>query len=250
MTHTSPTAGASYQLEKTSNMYLNVKERFSRDIYEKLLKFNSKEIAVAEIGPGLGHFALETVKRGYDYIGFEPSDSLRTNLLEKNIKVIDAFTPPIPLSDGSCDLVYASMIMEHLADHKEASKLSLEIARVLKAGGRTCMVVPNYLTSKNFFFEMDYTHSFITTKRRMANLLRDAGLTVVDVQHIIGWFWVKSGLFHHILRHIINICMVPMHFGFTTWLFEYLGLSTFLWKIRKTLFESLIITAMKMPGEK
>lgn len=74
------------------------------------------------------------------------------------------------------------------------------------------MVVPNYLTCKEVFFEMDYTHSFITTKRRVRNLLRDNGLEVVDVQHLIGWFWVKSGFFHHILRRFINTIMVPLHF--------------------------------------
>ena len=241
----SNTLGASYQLEETSKIFLRLKEKFSRDLHEKLFSFLKKDDTVAEIGPGLGHFAFETTKRGLNFIGFEPSSSLREGLLKKNINIVDAFTPPIPMPDKKCDLVYASMILEHLPSHTDAAFFSSEIARVLKEGGVTCLVVPNYLTSKEFFFEMDYTHSFITTKRRVTNLLRDAGLQVVDVQHVIGWFWVKSNFFHHILRHAINTLMVPMHFGFTTWLFEYIGLSTLLWKIRKTFFESLIIIAQK-----
>jgi len=237
--------GASYQLEKTSNIYLKVKEKFSKDLLDKLFTFLKKGDVVAEVGPGLGHFALECNSRDLKYIGFEPSFSLRKELKKKGIEAVDAFIPPIPLEDKSCDLVYASMILEHLSSHVEASNLAVEISRVLKDGGHVCIVVPNYLTSKEFFFEMDYTHSFITTKRRVTNLLRDAGIKVTETQHVIGWFWVKSGFFHHVVRHFINMVMVPVHFGFTTWLFKYLGQETLLWKIRKTFFESLIIVAQK-----
>ena len=240
-----PNKGSVYALEKTTDTYLKVKSKFSKDIIDYLMSFLKDCNLVSEIGPGLGHFALECKKRGLNYIGFEPSLPLREKLLKKNINVVDAFVPPIPMEDKSCNLAYASMILEHLPTHIEASEFSLEIARVLKEGGHVCLVVPNYLTSKEFFFEMDYTHSFITTKRRVANLLRDAELQLVEVQHVIGWFWVKSGFFHHILRHLINTLMIPVHFGFTTWFFEYIGLETLLWKIRKTFFESLIIVAKK-----
>lgn len=237
--------GSVYELEKTTDTYLKVKSKFSKDIIDYLMFFLKDFNLVSEIGPGLGHFALECKNRGLNYIGFEPSLPLREELLKKNINVLDAFVPPIPLEDKSCDLVYGSMILEHLPSYIEASNFALEVARVLKDGGYVCLVVPNYTVSKEFFFEMDYTHSFITTKRRVTNLLRDAGLTVKEVQHVIGWFWVKSNFFHHIIRHFINIIMVPVHFGFTTWLFEYLGQGTLLWKIRKTFFESLIIVAQK-----
>ncbi|MDA3917536.1 MAG: class I SAM-dependent methyltransferase [Deltaproteobacteria bacterium] len=237
--------GNNYQLEKTSKFYLKNKTKFSKDLFSKIFTFLRKDDIIVEIGPGLGHFAKETRIHGLEYIGFEPSKVLREKLQKNNINVRDEFIPPIPLENDCCDLVYASMILEHLPTHTKASEFSLEIARVLKKGGHVCLIVPNYLTSKEFFFEMDYTHSFVTTKRRVTNLLRDAELQLVEVQHVIGWFWVKSGFFHHILRHLINTLMVPVHFGVTTWFFEYIGLETLLWKIRKTFFESLIIVAKK-----
>ena len=92
------------------------------------------------------------------------------------------------------------MILEHLPSHVDAANLVSEVARVLKDAGYICLVVPNYLTSKEFFFEMDYTHSFVTTKRRVTNLLRDADIKVIDIQHVIGWFWVKSGFFSSHLK--------------------------------------------------
>ena len=232
-------------LEKTSGMYLKIKSRYSKNMLNYLTSFQKKKTFI-EIGPGLGHFAMECINRKISYIGFEPSKILQKKLQQKNINVIDAFVPPIPLKDKSCDLVYASMILEHFPSYIEASNFALEVARVLKDGGCVCLVVPNYIVSKEFFFEMDYTHSFITTKRRVTNLLRDADIKVIDVQHVIGWFWVKSNFFHHILRHFINVLMVPLHLGFTTWLFEYIGQENLLWKIRKTFFESLIIVGKKV----
>jgi hypothetical protein len=92
---------------------------------------------------------------------------------------------------------------------------------------------------------MDYTHSFVTTKRRVTHLLKDNGIAVIDVQHVIGWLWVKSNFYLNIIRHIVNMIMVPVNWGFTTWLFKYLGLEEILWKVRKTFFESLIIIGKK-----
>ena len=234
-------------LEQTTSTYLKLKTKYSRDMLNHIISVSKKkEGMIAEAGPGLGHFAVECRNRGFSYIGFEASEQLRGELIRKDLEVIDAYVPPIPLKDKQCDIFYASMILEHLATYQEASYFISEIFRVLNDRGYVCLVVPNYLTSKEFFFEMDYTHSFVTTKRRVTNLLRDADIKVIDVQHVIGWFWVKSGFFHHILRHLVNTIMIPVHFGITTWLFEYIGQENFLWKIRKTLFESLIIIGKKI----
>lgn len=232
-------------LDETTGMYLKIKNKYSQDMLKHIMSFSKTGKYIAEIGPGLGQFASECKKLGLNYIGFEPNALLREPLNRKNINVTDAFVPPIPLGERKCDIVYASMILEHLPTYIEASFFALEVARVLKDDGYVCLVVPNYLTAKEFFFEMDYTHSYVTTKRRVVNLLQDKGITVIDVQHVIGWFWVKSGFTHNIIRHLINMIMVPVHFGLTTWMFEYLGLENLLWKIRKTFFESLIVVGQK-----
>ena len=102
-------------------------------------------------------------------------------------------------------------------------------------------------TIKGFFHDMDYSHNFITTERRVSRLLQDAGFQVIDVQHVINFYWVKSGFFHHIIRHTINCIMVPVHWGITTWLFKYSGMESLLWKIRKTFYEHVIIIAKRKP---
>lgn len=234
-----------YQMEQPSKFYFKIKKKFNKDLLDMLMSSTKGGNTIVEIGPGQGGFALECKSRNIDYTGIEPSASLRSELTKMEINVIDALVPPIPVRNEFCDIVLASTMLEHLPSHIEATKFANELNRVLKKGKIACVIVPNYLTSKSFFFEMDYTHSYITTKIRVTNLLRDAGLKVIDVRHAMGWLWVKTGFFHNVLRHIINIIMVPIHWGFTTWLFEYLGVGSLLWKIRKTFFETLIITARK-----
>ena len=77
--------GVNYQLEKTSDMYLKVKETFSRDLFDKIFTFLDTNSIIAEVGPGLGHFALECKSRRLNYIGFEPSKRLRENLNRKGV---------------------------------------------------------------------------------------------------------------------------------------------------------------------
>lgn len=232
-------------LDNTTSAYLKVKKKYSQNMLKHIMSFSKNGKVIAEVGPGLGHFASECKNRGLDYIGFEPSTLLRKELLKEDINVIDAFVPPIPLEEKKCDVIYASMILEHLPTYNEAAHFASEVARVLKDDGYVCLVVPNYLTCREFFFEMDYTHSFVTTKRRVRNLLHDNGIEVIDVQHVIGWFWVKSNILLNAMRHLINILMVSLHWRLTTWCAYYLGLETLLWKIRKSFFESLIIIGIK-----
>ena len=143
-------------LEQTTSTYLKLKTKYSRDMLNHIISVSKKkEGMIAEAGPGLGHFAVECRNRGFSYIGFEASEQLRGELIRKDLEVIDAYVPPIPLKDKQCDIFYASMILEHLATYHEASYFISEIFRVLNDRGYVCLVVPNYLTSKEFFFEMD-----------------------------------------------------------------------------------------------
>ena len=37
------------------------------------------------------------------------------------------------------------------------------------------VVVPDYLKERGFFWDVDYTHNFVTTERRVRQLLYDGG---------------------------------------------------------------------------
>jgi hypothetical protein len=46
-----------------------------------------------------------------------------------------------------------------------------EARRVLRPGGTFFVVVPDYLKERTFFWDVDYTHNFVTTERRVTQLL-------------------------------------------------------------------------------
>ena len=53
------------------------------------------------------------------------------------------------------------------------------------------MVVPDYLKERTFFWDVDYTHNFVTTERRVRQLFNDNGFDILHVERSIG---VATGL--------------------------------------------------------
>ena len=197
---------------------------------------------VLEIGPGTGWFAAECSAAGFDYEGIEPSEPLRRELLEAGLDVVDGMTPPIPKPDGRFDLVYADQVLEHFTDHARALEFVRECARVLAPGGLLCLIAPNYLTQREFFFEIDYTHGYPTTERRMVQLTTDAGLeplrTVRNIGPAVGplrWLQTFAGWI---------LGWRPMGVPFAL-----LGLDGLLHSLRKNLFETIILIARKAENQ-
>ena len=57
-------------------------------------------------------------------------------LRAKGLEVIEAFTPPIPVADGSADVVYADQVLEHMSGIDAARAFVAEARRVLRPGRR------------------------------------------------------------------------------------------------------------------
>ena len=109
-------------------MYLKIKTKYSRDMLKHLIGVTGKKDGViAEAGPGLGHFAFECKKIGFDYVGMEPSPTLREALTDKGLKMYDNYVPPILLRDKECDIFYACMLLEHLPTYNEAGFFMSEL---------------------------------------------------------------------------------------------------------------------------
>ena len=68
------------------------------------------------------------------------------------------------------------------------------------------VVVPDYLKERTFFWDVDYTHNFITTERRVRQLLYDSGFTVLQVVRSIG---AATGLRRDVLAGASLIANVP-----------------------------------------
>ena len=191
-----------------------------------------------EIGPGHGTLAEQAVAAGWDYTAIEASPILVDVLRTKGLKVIESWTPPMPLPDASADLIYADQVLEHMSGIDTARQFTAEALRALRPGGVFFVVVPDYLKERSFFWDVDYTHNFVTTERRVKQLFNDNGFAVVHIERSIG---VATGLRRDALAAGALLVNLP---GMNT-LARRTGREELLFKIRKNLFETLTFVARK-----
>ena len=191
-----------------------------------------------EIGPGTGSLAAGAVTAGWRYRAIEASETLVTTLRAKGLDVTFAWVPPIPADTGSCDVVYADQVLEHMSGIDAAREFVAESLRTLRPGGVCFIVVPDYLKERTFFWDVDYTHNFVTTERRVRQLLYDGGFEIERVVRSIG---VATGLGRDLLAAGALLVNIP---GVDA-LSRYTRTEDLLFRIRKNLFETLTFIARK-----
>jgi SAM-dependent methyltransferase len=191
-----------------------------------------------EIGPGHGTLGELAVAAGWNYTAVEASPALLEVLRGKGLATIAAWTPPMPMADSVADVIYADQILEHMSGIDAARQFVAEARRCLKPGGQCFIVVPNYLKERDFFWDVDYTHNFVTTERRVTQLLYDGGFTIQRVELAIG---AATGLRRDGLAALAWLTNLP---GVDR-VSRYAGVAELLFKVRKNLFETLTFVAQK-----
>ncbi len=191
-----------------------------------------------EIGPGQGSLAEGAVAAGWQYRAMEASPILIEHLRAKGLEIIEGWAPPILADDASADVVYADQVLEHMSGIDAARAFVAEARRVLKPGGTLFVVVPDYLKERTFFWDVDYTHNFVTTERRVRQLLYDGGFEIREVVRSIG---AATGVKRDLLAFGAVFANIP---GLDT-LSRYTGTEDFLFRVRKNLFETLEFVAHK-----
>src|SRR5262245_35078473 len=185
-----------------------------------------------EIRPGHGTLALGAVAAGWQYQAMEASEILIDELRRKGLEVIEGWAPPILAPDSSVDTVYADQVLEHMSGIDAARAFVAEAQRVLRPGGTFFVVVPDYLKERTFFWDVDYTHNFITTERRVTQLLYDGGFELREVVRSIG---AAKGLKRDLLAAAAAFTNAPGLNTFSRWT----GTENLLFKVRKNLFETI-----------
>lgn len=193
-----------------------------------------------EIGPGTGGVAQIATEAGWTYTAIEASPQLAGALRARGMTVIEAWTPPFPVPDGSFDVIYADQVLEHMAGINEARQFVSEAYRALTPGGVLFVVVPDYLKEREFFWDIDYTHNFVTTDRRMQQLFFDGGFTVTRTVRSIG---AATGL----ARALLAGLAVPLNIPGVDALARLLRLEGVLFLVRKNLFQTLTFVARRNP---
>jgi hypothetical protein len=89
--------------------------------------------AFFEIGPGHGTLGELAVADGWHYTAIEASPILMDVLKKKGLKVIEAWTPPMPMADASADVVYADQVLEHMRGIDDARQFTAEALAIAEA---------------------------------------------------------------------------------------------------------------------
>ena len=123
---------------------------------------------MVEIGPGHGTLAEQAVAAGWRYTAIEASPILHGRAAQegpRGHRVVDAADPgaPTPAPTWSTPTRCSSTCP---ASTRRAQFIA-EALRALRPGGVFFVVVPDYLKERTFFWDVDYTHNFVTTERRV-----------------------------------------------------------------------------------
>ena len=143
----------------------------------------------------------------------------------------------LPFADGAFDLVTAAFGVRNFGDIPAGLA---EARRVLRPGGLFFVVVPDYVKERTFFWDVDYTHNFVTTERRVRQLLFDAGFETEATVASIG---AATGL----ARDLLAAASVLPNLPGTDTLARRAGAGEFLFRVRKNFFATLEFVARK-PG--
>ncbi|HEY2768925.1 MAG TPA: methyltransferase domain-containing protein [Solirubrobacteraceae bacterium] len=144
---------------------------------------------VLDLGSGAGDFTAVLAAADAQPVGIEIAEAAVQRARREHPDLDFRLAPidgPLPLEDNVFDLVWASEVIEHIAD--TARSLS-EIRRVLRPGGRLLVTTPSHgrlrlaLGGTERFSEPLGDHLHLYTRRSLAETLREFDF---DEIHIDG----------------------------------------------------------------
>lgn len=175
-----------FSVKKPTSLGKQMADREASNVLKKILSYKQDVASVLELGPGRGPFTQACKLHGLGYTCADISwSSLRA--LSDVDKRVQTLVPLLPFADQSFDLVFASNLLEHMLDFKNALLLIEEMKRVTRPGGLVCHRVPNAMVWGLHFWNGDYTHSFFTTPRTVSQVYLDAGLKIEAIHSVSGF---------------------------------------------------------------
>jgi SAM-dependent methyltransferase len=196
--------------------------------------------ACLEIGPGEGDFARLCAEHGIDYKGIERSPTYQQKLAAEGFAVELGTAPPLRFENDKFHAVLILTVLEHMPTYEQALALLSESCRVLKRNGLLAIEVPDFMRCGIDFYAWDYTHSFLTTQRRLNQVLCDAGFAPQR------WLYVTGSLSSPVIRWPIDLVGFFIHSRFFYWLAISLGAEKLLEKYRKTLEPAIYVVSRKI----
>jgi SAM-dependent methyltransferase len=203
---------------------------------EKIFKY--ADIApgqsVLEIGPGRGDFADICFERGIEYSAIEANREMAESLENRGAKVVRAMVPPLPALEKEFDVVVMMNVMEHMNSMENALQITQQIRDVLKPGGKFVICSPDYLNWRRNFFNCDFSHNYVTTRRRLKQLLINGGFNSTRSCHL-------SGILTGFSCFLISALVSRLPFGFLNAMFSESKFFYKLYKVQLTFMRKVLI---------
>ena len=178
--------------------------------YELRSRFLRGEVRAGDraldLGCGTGEFTAGLAQAGAVVVGVDVADAAieraraRHPGLDFRLVPIDG---PLPFEDNSFDLVWASEVIEHVAD---TARWLSEVRRVLVPAGRLLVTTPSHgrmrvaLGGVERFSEPLGDHLHLYTKHSLQVLLGEFGFSPVSVRAVDGPPLLRRSLFARAVR--------------------------------------------------
>jgi SAM-dependent methyltransferase len=164
--------------------------------FERRLRFLLGDVRATDraldVGCGAGEFTAAMATAGAQAIGVDVAEAALRRARARHPGVEFRLVPldgPLPFEDGSFELVWASEVIEHVAD---TARWLSEVRRVLAPAGRLLLTTPSHgrlrvaLGGVERFSEPLGDHLHLYTKGSLHSLLEEFGFGEVRVRAVEG----------------------------------------------------------------
>jgi ubiquinone/menaquinone biosynthesis C-methylase UbiE len=143
---------------------------------------------VLDLGCGTGAFTALLAEAGAEVIGADVAEAALARARPAHTGLSFELVPldgPLPFEDSSFELVWASEVIEHVAD---TARWLSEVRRVLAPRGRLLLTTPSHgriavaLRGLERYSEPLGDHLHLYTRRSLHGLLDDFGFSEIDIR--------------------------------------------------------------------
>jgi SAM-dependent methyltransferase len=159
-----------------------------------------------DLGSGAGDFTAALFQAGAVAVGVDVAQAALARAHARHRGLDFRLVPiegPLPFEDNSFDLVWASEVIEHVAD---TARWLSEVRRVLAPGGRLLLTTPSHgrlrvaIAGVDRFSEPLGDHLHLYTKRSLQTLLQEFGFSEVRVRAVEGPPLFRRSLYSRAVR--------------------------------------------------